>query len=1197
MAEETKLVFGADVNNLIDGLKRSTVALEEFKKKEEATQKALDDLFKGDQAGRKKFEQSLEKQTKSLNNTEKASKGAKEEVIKLAKAGDKVNGKGTKNLNDEIDKTSVKAKTAGDNVNKNFSEKLKGGFKGVGASIKSAVLGPIGLLIGAGVGLVAVFKQAIGVQSEFQQSLAGLQAITGVSTEELQFYREQAQEIAKDKTLSTSLTETVNAFKLVGSAKPELLDSKEALAEVTKQAILLSKASGDTLESSVTSLTDTLNQYNLGADQAATVTNALAAGSKFGAAAVPQITDAITKFGVAASSSNINVFESIGAIETLAEKGLQGAEAGTSLRNVFNKLSATDILPKDATDRLAKAGVDIDALSDKNLTLQERIEALKPIQDDANALTAVFGAESKNAAQILIQNTDALADYTEKVQTQGVAQDQARINTETYQGAITRLKNSFDALLSGDGDIVEFFTPIINFITDLIIAFDNAIDSIKPFFTAIGDSFDRLNVGVEDSVDSVGVLTRVFELLSIPIKALLSVIGFLVDIFVDVANATNEYISTSPRLLSTLSSIGSGFRAVGNFISDIPVLFVATKDAIVQIATEIGSIVSNLGSVIGKSLTLDFEGAGKALDDLEKTFANAGGNIQGAFNDTVAKKRKEREEEAIQDEIKLQEKLKQEQIKAQNEAGDAVKSNQLKKTSDKDKERLKLEEDFQKALTKLSDDAEKERLKNLSGEELIEAQKQAQLKGVDDLEASLIEKGKEAFGERFELEKEQLDQLELLRSNAVLNADKKLNELRLQEEKEFQKILEEEQEDSLVNQESVNANKTSKVFEQTETLLVSSVEVDEALSEEEKQKKILDIQIEYAKKRIDLLASTGEVEDTIRANELKKIVTDLEENQKELIDNSKQFSLSKLLNVSEDEAGLIADEFKSVVSNLVDIYKSGIDNQIQESERLVNRIDSDIDAQKSKIEEEKGLAEEGNRNNLEAEEQKLEQLEIQRQSEIEKQEALRVRQEKIDTALQLGSLITASANIFKSLSSLGPVGIALAVASVASMFGAFAQTKLQAKSATQLAKGGHSFGVLEGSTHQSGGINLGNGIEAEGGEAWSIYNRKATRKNPKLIQAFTDSINKDKFDEFIQGFNTTTDISVLPINTDKIAQLDAQQLDTKRKEIVLMGKSAGADFKGIEQRLDRLISKKTYGETATHFIIEESGITKKTPKK
>ena len=303
--------------------------------------------------------------------------------------------------------------------------------------------GALGITAGI-TGLVRVVGDTINVFKEFESSLSSLSSITGATGEDLKFYEEQAARIGETTTLSAS--QAVEAFKLIGSAKPELLANKEALVGVTEQAILLAEAAGLELPEAASSLANALNQFNLPAEESGRVINALAAGSKFGAAAIPELSEAITKFGVAAASSNISIEESIGAVELLAEKGIAGAEAGTKLRNVFSKLDIAKSLPPKAADQLAKFGVNTDIVSDSTLTLKERLTELSKIQDDATALTFVFGEQNKVAGQAILQNVERVDELTQAVTGTSTAIEQAGINVDNFEGDMKSLSSVVESV-------------------------------------------------------------------------------------------------------------------------------------------------------------------------------------------------------------------------------------------------------------------------------------------------------------------------------------------------------------------------------------------------------------------------------------------------------------------------------------------------------------------------------------------------------------------------------------------------------------------------------------------------------------------------------------------------------------------------------------------------------------------------------
>lgn len=337
--------------------------------------------------------------------------------------------------------------------------------KGMFDNLKQGALSVFGgnLLTRGASAITGVFNDAIDAHRKFEKSVQNLSAITGASGKDLEFYKDKARELGL--TVEGGAEAVVEAFKFIGSAKPELLENKEALAQVTEQAILLSKAAGLDLPEASKRLTDAMNQFGADASEAAKYVDTLAAGAKFGAAEVPEVTDALLKFGVAAKSSNISIYESVAAIELLGEKGLKGAEAGTQLRNVLAKLAAADALPQEALDQLKAAGVNTDILSNKNLTLQQRLTELSKIQGNATAITKVFGLENKAAGETIISNLGRLEQLTKQVKQTGSAKEQAAKNTDTFDQALVEAKNAYNDMLltitEGDfGEVLKDFVKV-----------------------------------------------------------------------------------------------------------------------------------------------------------------------------------------------------------------------------------------------------------------------------------------------------------------------------------------------------------------------------------------------------------------------------------------------------------------------------------------------------------------------------------------------------------------------------------------------------------------------------------------------------------------------------------------------------------------------------------------------------------------
>lgn len=287
-----------------------------------------------------------------------------------------------------------------------------------------------GLLASAAAAITGV-SMALSVlrknRDEKESSAANLKALTGLDDDSIQWLKRQAEILstAMDKTklrVTQSSKDILEAYMLVGSAKPDLLTNKEALNAVTVEAMRLSKAAKMDLKESVDAVTLSMNQYGASADEAAKYTNVMAAGSKYGAAAVQSITTAVTKAGVTASGANVSIEQLVGSIEALAEKGIKDEIAGTGLKMFFLRLQTG---AKETNPAV--------------VGLQTALQNLKKIS--TQGIVDKFGAETYSVAKALIDGADKVEYYTKAVTGTNVAMEQAAINSDTNEAKMAQYKN------------------------------------------------------------------------------------------------------------------------------------------------------------------------------------------------------------------------------------------------------------------------------------------------------------------------------------------------------------------------------------------------------------------------------------------------------------------------------------------------------------------------------------------------------------------------------------------------------------------------------------------------------------------------------------------------------------------------------------------------------------------------------------
>jgi len=360
-----------------------------------------------------------------------------------------------------------------------------------------------GLATGGIVAGVSLLKDAMvaGVNQSitYQKSLSNLSALTGLQGSGLENLKQigrglQDIEVNGQRIVSTG-PEILEALKLVGGARPELLGDAEALGSVAKSAIVLSKASGDDLKSSIEAVTTTLGQFKLAGKDSDLVVNQLAAGAKVGAAEIPQITDALKEFGTVAEISNISTSNSIALTEVLADRQLKGAEAGTQLRNVLSKLASADILPKTAQEQFKKLSIDINILKDSSLPLEARLRELGKAQGDVAALTKIFGLENLQAATIITSGIDKYVELDKAIQGTSEAYKQAGINADNaaskidniQKGALNSLEQKISDSSTATGILVDSLGFLVNELDVVGFAFDVLSTAILGPLAGIGN--------------------------------------------------------------------------------------------------------------------------------------------------------------------------------------------------------------------------------------------------------------------------------------------------------------------------------------------------------------------------------------------------------------------------------------------------------------------------------------------------------------------------------------------------------------------------------------------------------------------------------------------------------------------------------------------------------------------------------------
>lgn len=375
----------------------------------------------------------------------------------------------------------------------------------------------------------------------------------------------------------------------------------------------------------------------------------------------------------------------------------------------------------------------------------------------------------------------------------------------------------------------------------------------------------------------------------------------------------------------------------------------------------------------------------------------------------------------------------------------------------------------------------------------------------------------------------------------------------IEEQKQSEADINAKYDRQILDQENTfKSEQTMLQFDQQQALNKSEFDLLET-TEKEKTDYKLKAERDRLKKLLELAQSgakkMSEAEIETLQNNIKKIDQEIEKNQK--TDKKDIYDLIGLkLNDEQKKAisesvGFSIDQLQSILEAQVQIKDQALQNAQEEVDAAKDRLDQEIEARNN-----------GYANNVATAQKELELARKNEEKALKDKKKAQRQQQAIDALTQSSSLITASAEIWKSLSGIKFIGYLLAIAAISTMWTSFAAAKVKARQVTNsqtYGDGGMEF--LSGGSHQSGNdIDLGTMPDgrprrAEGGEAFAVINKKSTRKYRKALPGIIKSINSGVFEsKYMKAFGTDG----LSINVNGVS-FDSRKLEKDVREIKEQG--------------------------------------------
>ena len=405
----------------------------------------------------------------------------------------------------------------------------------------------------------------------------------------------------------------------------------------------------------------------------------------------------------------------------------------------------------------------------------------------------------------------------------------------------------------------------------------------------------------------------------------------------------------------------------------------------------------------------------------------------------------------------------------------------------------------------------------LSTKQITEQNKIDKLKIEEKYQALILESQDRAERERIALEETGInEELALLDLEYKIKLRSVTNKIALDKQYERERSRLEDAAIKEAYEKELAAFDESQELKRSEFESIKQTEQDKSeftlTAEKERLEKILELNRRFG----------GVISDTQREilqNQIEGITNELEG----LGESSSDIDIYSLFGFKID------DEKKQAIQKATDFIKgqfqSLFDTRAKLAEQSVTAANQEIDRTQRQLQIEIESRNAGFAHSSETALKELNEAKANQKEALKEQRKAQIAQQGIQTVEQAVSLSTASANIWKSFSPLGPIGVFAAVTAITTMFGSFISSKAKASQLSKKEFKDGGYEIVGGGTHASGN-DTALGFEVDGKQAYAekdeghiIIPATKTRKQSSILPAVANALIRGTFADTYANIN------------------------------------------------------------------------------
>lgn len=331
------------------------------------------------------------------------------------------------------------------------------------------------LTTGVTLPLVGIGTVAVKTASDFDSSMAEVQAISSATGKDFDLLRDKAKEMgAKTKFSASESAEAMKYMAMAGWKTEDMLNGIEGIMN-------LAAASGENLGSVSDIVTDALTAFGLQAQDSAHFSDVLAAASNNANTNVSMLGESFKYVAPVAGSLGFSVEDTSTALGLMANSGIKASAAGTALRTILTNMVKPTKQMSGAMHTLGFSMTDnegnMKSLSQIMIDLRSGFDGLSE-SEKASVAAALAGKEGMSGLLAIVNTSEEdfnkLADAINSAD--GTAQTMSDTMLNNLGGQLTILKSTLEGIAISFGDILM---PAIQKVTEKLQDFANWLNNLS----------------------------------------------------------------------------------------------------------------------------------------------------------------------------------------------------------------------------------------------------------------------------------------------------------------------------------------------------------------------------------------------------------------------------------------------------------------------------------------------------------------------------------------------------------------------------------------------------------------------------------------------------------------------------------------------------------------------------------------------